>query len=102
MADQLHEYLQNRLQSVLKFKAIKKAYIALFGNKKDVFVRDVLMDLKLRFGYYHAAKPNKELEMAFKEGQRSVILHILAMSTRTPEDDTEDIENMMKIINNEM
>ena len=102
MADQLQEYLKNRLQSVLKFKTIKKAYVAVFGNRKDVFVRDVLMDLKLRFGYYHAAKPTKELEMAFKEGQRSVVLHILAMSTRTPEDDSEDIENMMKIINNEM
>lgn len=102
MADQLQEYLKSRLQSVLKFKAIKKAYVAVFGNKKDALVSEVLMDLKLRFGYYHAIQPKDALKAAFKEGQRSVVLHILAMSTRSADDDTEDIENMMKIINNEM
>ena len=101
MNDSLEEYLKRQLDQVLKFKSIKKAYTAVLGDRKDTKVKSLLMDLKMRFGFYHAKKAKSEYEAGFNEGQRSVILHILAMSVRSTDEDIEDIENMMRIINNE-
>lgn len=101
MNDSLTEYLKRQLDQVLKFKTTKKAYTAVLGDRKDTKVKSVLMDLKMRFGFYDAKKPKDALDSAFREGQRSVVLHILAMSVRSADEDIEDIENMMRIINNE-
>lgn len=103
--DTLLSYLKNRINSAIQFKKIKQAYSILFGNKVDRYTQLVLNDLKMRFGYYNI-RPVKagrsEYDAGFHEGQRSVVLHILGMSMKVPTEDDQDLETMMKIINNEV
>lgn len=101
MADMLVDYLKNKIDTAIKFKSIKRSYTALLGDKKDSHVKNLLMDLKMRFGFYDVKNPTPSRSRDFYEGQRSVVLHILTMSKHHVDEDTEDIEEMMKIINNE-
>lgn len=101
MADTLLEYLKNKLETTKRLKLTKRAYTAVLGDKSNTQVKTMLNDLKLRFGYYDVRDPKPNRSRDFYEGQRSVVLHILTMSTRIPDEDVDDIEEMMKLLNNQ-